>query len=255
MLQMDKGEVRWHKPVVYQEKNGTRQEIAARYLIKDENRVEFAVADYDSRKALFIDPLIYSTYLGGSGDDYGVCIAVDSSGNAYVTGRSLGEAFVAKFNPTGSALVYSTYLGGSGGAIGNGIAVDSAGNAYVVGMTNSTDFPVVNPLQAANGGGYDAFVAKINPAGSALIYSTYLGGSKVENGHGIATDSLGNAYVTGETDSTNFPTANALQPASVGNVRRTMPRRQSTRYPPPELRRGRVLRSSASRFVRWPTKR
>ena len=216
VLQMGERKVRWQRPVVYQEKDGVRQEIAANYTVKDDHCVEFAVADYDSRKALFIDPLIYSTYLGGSGDDYGVGIAVDSSGNAYVTGRSLGDAFVVKFNPTGSALVYSTYLGGSGGAIGNGIAVDSAGNAYVVGMTNSTDFPVVNPLQAANGGGYDAFVAKINPAGSALIYSTYLGGSKVENGHGIATDSLGNAYVTGETDSTDFPTANALQPASGG---------------------------------------
>src|ERR1019366_5555384 len=85
------------------------------------------------------------------------------------------DAFVAKFNPTGSALVYSTYLGGSGADSGFGIAVDSSGNAYVTGSTNSNNFPTMNPLQPANGGNYPAFVAKINPSGSALVYSTYLG--------------------------------------------------------------------------------
>jgi hypothetical protein len=177
--------------------------------------------------------LLYSTYLGGSGGDFGQGIAVDSSGNAYVMGRTnstnfptasplqatyggAGDAFVAKLNAAGSALVYSTYLGGSGSDGGLGIAVDSSGNAYVTGCTFSTNFPTVSPLQAASGGGGDAFAAKLNAAGSALLYSTYLGGSGEDSGLGIAVDSPGNAYVTGNTTSTNFPTASPLQPAFVG---------------------------------------
>jgi hypothetical protein len=171
--------------------------------------------------------LVYSTYLGGSGGDSGVGIAVDSSGNAYVTGSTnstdfptmnplqptcgpYGDAFVTKINPSGSALVYSTYLGGSGqpyggGDGGEGIAVDSSGNAYVTGVTNSTDFPTMNPLQPTIGGGADAFVAKLNPDGSALVYSTYLGGSKNDVAYGIAIDGESNAYVVGQTYSTDFP--------------------------------------------------
>ena len=173
---------------------------------------------------------VYSTYLGGGGTDQGHGIAVDGSGNAYVTGYtgstnfptsqpSAGaangggeDAFVTKLNAAGSALVYSTYLGGSGTDAGQGIAVDGAGNAYVTGYTSSTNFPTANPLQASNGGGgYDAFVTKLNAAGSALVYSTYLGGSGRRFGQGIAVDGSGNAYVTGSTSSTNFPTANPLQ--------------------------------------------
>jgi len=125
---------------------------------------------------------------------------VDGSGNAYVTGWTDssdfpttnplqpangggdGDAFVAKLNPVGSALVYSTYLGGSGYDFGFGIAVDSSGNAYVTGWTNSSDFPTANPLQPIyGGGGYDAFVAKLNPTGSALVCSTYLGGMRLRS--------------------------------------------------------------------------
>jgi hypothetical protein len=177
--------------------------------------------------------LVYSTYLGGSGDEGGNGIAVDGAGNAYITGFTSStdfpmanplqpaygggtDAFVAKLNAAGSALVYSTYLGGSGGEHGSGIAVDAASNAYITGTTSSTDFPMANPLQPAHGGGTDAFVAKLNAAGSALVYSTYLGGSGDDNGIGIAVDSAGNAYVTGNTSSTNFPTANALQPVYGG---------------------------------------
>src|ERR1017187_3375264 len=159
VLKIGEGEIRWHKPAVYQEKNGARQEIAARYAITDTHRVGFEVAAYDANRPLYIDPLIYSTYLGGSSDDYGT-----------------------------------------------GIAVDSAGNAYVTGYTISTDFPTMNPLQPTNGGGADAFVSKISPTGSALIYSTYLGGSIDDLGAGIAVDSVGSAYVTGHTFSTDFPT-------------------------------------------------
>ena len=99
-----------------------------------------------------------------------------------------------------------------------GIAVDGSGNAYVAGYTNSTNFPTVNPLQPANGGDFDAFVTKLNPTGSALVYSTYLGGSVTDYGLGIAADSSGNAYVAGYTNSTNFPTVNPLQPAYGGGA-------------------------------------
>jgi hypothetical protein len=171
--------------------------------------------------------LLYSTYIGGSGYDYGSAIAVDSGGDAYVTGgdgpgfpTTSGAfqttfvccSFITKINSGGSALVYSTYLGGSnGGAWGAAIAVDSSGNAYVTGDTNSTDFPTAGPFQAAFGGNMDAYVTKLNASGSALVYSTYLGGSGYDAGLGIGVDSAGNAYVAGQTTSTNFPTLNGFQ--------------------------------------------
>jgi len=178
--------------------------------------------------------LLYSTYLGGTSDDIGHGIAVDSSGSAYVTGGTsstdfptmnplqpvLGgnlDAFVTKFNSSGSALVYSTYLGGSAFDEGNSIAIDTSGSAYVTGVTSSTDFPTMNPLQPASGGSDDAFVTKYNPTGSAYVYSTYLGGSDIDVGLGIAVDGSGSAYVTGQTLSTDFPTRNPLQPALGGN--------------------------------------
>jgi hypothetical protein len=183
--------------------------------------------------------VIYSTYLGGSGGDYGYDIAVDGAGNAYVTGqtdspttpgsfnvpfpivggvqslyRGGGDAFVTKINSAGNALVYSTYLGGSGVERGYGIAVDDSGNAYVTGNTNSVNgpgnFPTTAPFQSQNGGSYDAFVTKLNISGSGLIYSTYLGGTASEYsiyGGAIAVDSSGNAYVGGSTSSSNFPGA------------------------------------------------
>jgi hypothetical protein len=183
---------------------------------------------------------VYSTYLSGSSSDWGEGIAADTAGNAYVTGSASstdfpttanalqrtkhggGDAFVTKFNANGSAFVYSTYLGGSWADFGVSIAVDSAGNAYVTGPTSSTDFPTANAIQPAFGGVWDAFVTKINASGTALVYSTYLGGSDsdmyVSDGGkgGIAIDTAGNAYVTGTTRSTDFPTVNAIQPAKRG---------------------------------------
>ena len=172
--------------------------------------------------------LVYSTYLGGSGIDSGAGIAVDAAGNAYVTGATsssnfptvnsfqpaLGggqDAFVTKLDAAGTALVYSTYLGGTDDDGGAAIAVDAAGNAYVTGIANSINFPTLHPAQSAFGGVQDAFVTKLNAAGDALVYSTYLGGSYGESGSGIAVDAAGNAYVTGETTSLDFPTANAFQ--------------------------------------------
>jgi hypothetical protein len=234
VLKVGEAEIRWHKPVVYQEKDGKRQEIAARYAITDTNRVGFIVAKYDASRPLYIDPLFYSTYLGGSGNDVGSVIAVDNAGNVYVTGETLStnfptknplqatfggseDAFVTKLNSEGSALVYSTYLGGSGSDGGSGIVVDSAGSVYVTGSTTSNDFPVTpGAFQTTPNGGGDAFVTKINPTGSALVYSTYLGGSGQDWGSGIAVDSAGNAYITGSTASTEFPTMNPLQTAYGG---------------------------------------
>jgi hypothetical protein len=178
--------------------------------------------------------LVYSTYLGGTGADQSFGIAVDSSGNAYVTGgtksanfpttpgafqtslRSAFNAFVAKLNPTGSALVYSTFLGGSGGEYGFGIAVDTSGDAYVTGSTASTNFPTANPIQASLAGDENAFVAELNPKGSVLVYSTYLGGTSIDIGYGIGVDSSGNAYVAGSTSSSDFPTANPIQASLAG---------------------------------------
>jgi len=179
----------------------------------------------------------YSIYLGGGFYDYGYGIAVDGSGNAYVTGKTMSidfptlsplqgycwgcgtgmtHAFVTKLDAAG-AFAYSTYLGGSSYDGGYGIAVDGAGNAYVTGYTQSADFPVKDPLQPANGGAYDAFVTRLDAAG-ALAYSTYLGGSLSDLGNGIAVDGAGNAYVTGSTQSADLPTLNPLQPANAGGL-------------------------------------
>src|SRR5881396_1907639 len=235
LLHTPEGDVRQHKPVIYQEFDGTRTEVSGSYSLSRRNQVSFEVGKYDRGRPLIIDPtLSYSTYLGGSGSDVGNAIAVDSARNAYVTGATgstdfpiaspfqaaiggSSDAFVTKLNATGSALVYSTYLGGSSGDYGLGIAVDSAGNAYVVGDTDSTNFPTANPFQAAIGGSSDAFVTKLNATGSGLVYSTYLGGSGGDYGLGIAADSSGNAYVVGDTNSTNFPTASPFQAAIGGS--------------------------------------
>jgi hypothetical protein len=178
------------------------------------------------------DALLYSTYLGGSGGTEGYRIAVDASGNAYITGSagsdfpvvnaiqdacggiSCWDAFVTKINAAGNALVYSTYLGGSGEDDGYGLALDASGNAYITGFTASTDFPTVNAIQSIFGGWFDAFVTKINPTGSALVYSTYLGGSAAEYDQDIAVDAAGEAYITGWTYSNNFPTVHAIQPTN-----------------------------------------
>ncbi len=177
--------------------------------------------------------LLYSTYLGGTNTDWGYGIAVDASGNAYIAGDTMSanfpilgaaqstfggnqDAFVTKLNPSGS-IVYSTFLGGSGVDHVGGIALDSSANAYIAGGTTSTNFPVVGPIQAANRGSEDAFLTKLNAAGSRFVYSTYLGGSGggtgfPEVGNAVAVDSSGNAYIAGATNSSNFPvTAGAFQ--------------------------------------------
>jgi hypothetical protein len=182
---------------------------------------------------------IYSTYLGGTDFETSYGIAVDSSGNAYVTGFSsssnfptttnvfqplknglYSDAFVTKFNAIGS-LVYSTYLGGSLSDYASGVAVDTSGNVYIAGSTDSTDFPTSNAFQPASGGGgeYDGFIAKLDASATTLIYSTYLGGNDSDSVESIAVDSGGAAFVTGETLSRNFPLQSALQSTHGGGFR------------------------------------
>src|SRR5438876_6210356 len=252
VLHAARGDVRLRKPVIYQEIDGVRQEIAGRYVRKGANRIGFKLAAYDATRPLVIDPVLsYSTYLGGSQDDYGWGIAVDALGNAYATGivsanfpttpgafqtecagggfSGCTSAFVTKLDPSGTVL-YSTYLYY---ADAFGIAVDAIGNAYVTGRVNAfgaANFPTTSgAFQSSfaggtcNSSGYfipcrNAFVTKLDPTGSALVYSTFLGGSAIDDGRGITVDALGNAYVTGSAGSTDFPTTpGAFQTISGGN--------------------------------------
>ncbi len=230
------GELEWKHPEIYQTIGGTRHPVAGRFLVIGGNVVRFEIGEYDPGQTLVIDPALkYSTYIGGKGNDSARGIGVDGAGNVYVGGSTStpdlntvsalqanfgggtaamlsGDGFVAKFSPAGT-LLYLTYLGGSQDDSIFALAVDSAGNAYVTGGTNSSDFPVVNAFQnafAGAGGSLtrsgDAFVAKLNPAGNKLLYSTYLGGSQDDLGLAIAIDGAGNAYIGGATASPNFPT-------------------------------------------------
>ncbi|MEN3332726.1 MAG: hypothetical protein V7641_2091 [Blastocatellia bacterium] len=311
VISTESGDVRQHKPLAYQEVSGKRRQVAARYVLRGNHQVSFALARYDRRQPLVIDPVLsYSTYLGGTNSDRvngiavdaagnaylvgttlstnfpashsiglsnfmmrplfvvkmnaagnaliystlisgmesdasssssssGQAIAIDAAGNAYVTGETTAynfpttpgafqtvkgqsegggplESFALKLNPNGSALVYSTYLGGGYDDSGKGIAVDATGHAYITGQTRSPDFPTANAMQPTMGATQDAFVTKLNATGTALVYSTYLGGGENESGNGIAIDAAGNAYVAGGTSSSDFPTANALQPGYRG---------------------------------------
>jgi hypothetical protein len=190
--------------------------------------------------------LTYATFLGGNAADLGEAIAIDSSGDAYVTGSTnspnfpnlnalqtgnasctttspgiqtcTADAFITKLNPNGSGLIYSTYWGGTAASSGQAIAVDAQGDCYVGGYTFATDFPTQLPLQGANAGGTDGFVSELNPSGSAAIFSTYWGGSGNDYVYGLALDSAGSIYITGQTQSDDFPTyGNAYQSAYGGN--------------------------------------
>jgi len=241
------GEIVFRKPVVYQETKGDRTPVQGSFSLAGDETVRFKIGPYDTARPLIIDPvLVYSTYLGGTAWEAANAVAVDSAGDAFVAGETCSAdfpattdayqqtirltgactAFVSKISPYGTGLVYSTYLGGTGGDRANAIAIDSLGNAYVAGLTNSSDFPVAGGAfqQQNNGAGNktsNGFVAELNDQGSALVYSTYLGGSGTVDANGdfqgdavnaIRLDSDGNAYVAGSTYSSNFPvTSGAFQ--------------------------------------------
>jgi len=240
VLKTSLGEVVQKRPRVYQDVGGRQVEVGSKYLLAGSSQVRLALTRHDRRRALVIDPvmLVYSSYLGGNGSDSAAGIAVDSTGSAYIVGSAGStnfpiqsafqstlqeiyspEAFVTKLSPGGNTLIYSTYLGGNGGEKGTGIAVDATGAAFVTGKTQSPDFPTKSPFQSTlksvNG---NAFVTKLSPAGSVLIYSTFLGGTADDGASGIALDAAGSAYVTGSTLSSDFPTQSAFQPTGLGTA-------------------------------------
>ena len=235
-------QLRQHKPFVYQDAHGTRQEVASRFVL-DDGQVRFDVGNYDAGRALVIDPVLSnSTYLGGSFIDSAFGLAVNpATGEVLLGGGTLSvnfpvvnplqavnrgdiDLFVSRLSADGSALLYSSYLGGRGAGDGFALGVDpGTGDALLTGTTTSSDFPTVNPLQSNIRGcaGFvcDAFVTRLSADGSALIYSTYLGGNNNDFGTGIGVDpGTGDTVVTGYTGSTNFPNANPLQPVNLGDL-------------------------------------
>lgn len=241
ILSLDGEEIRQPRPVVYQQVGGRREMIQGRYVLVDRQTVRFEIGDYDERLPLVIDPVLsYSTYYGGSGRDNAWGVVVDAEGFVYVAGETMaglpttsgtrtnqyggagtglhGDAFVAKFDNSFSNVIYLTYIGGDYDEVGLSLAVDGQGSAYVTGYTDSSDFPRANALfNQIKGTPYpppvnvyplEAFVTKLGPFGTNLVYSTYLGGNGLDVGVGIAVDPTGHAYVAGYTQSSNFPTAN-----------------------------------------------
>jgi uncharacterized repeat protein (TIGR01451 family) len=228
-------DLRLLKPLAYQESNGRRLTIACDYRIGRKDQVEFRLGDYDPKLPLVIDPvLVYSTYIGGIGGDSGLDIVVDGEGAAYIAGdtnstdfpgpspiqpaprEASTQGFVLKINPAGDAVVFGTWIGGTGASRPFAVAIDSEGNVYLAGATNSPDFPLQNPRQSSIGGLFDAFALKINSSGSALLYSTYIGGRGEDLALALASGGNGKVYLAGRTDSGDFPVVNAFQPARNG---------------------------------------
>jgi hypothetical protein len=220
-------------PHIYQQVGSRQKTINGRFVL-DGDILRFQIRPFDRTRPLVIDPTIeYLTYLGGTGTDDAIAIAADGAGDVYLAGGVVGgagfpllhplssasngieDAFVTKLDQNGN-LLYSTFLGGNGGDEAHGIAIDPLGNAYVTGITGSGLFPVLHAFQQNYGGGRDAFVTGLDPSGSALLFSTYLGGSKSDGGDGITLDAQGHIYVAGYTPSTNFPTQAPLQASFSG---------------------------------------
>ena len=253
----DLGTVNFTRPIAYQKIEGKRVEVAVEYMIhgaeaqgrrgEPETRNSktetanpkltygFVVASYDKTKDLIIDPLLASTFVGGSEYDHGVSLALDTSGNVYVTGQTFStdlpttngaydttfnggsyDAFVTKLNGGLTTLLASTYLGGSRHDCALSLTIDASGNVYVSGWTDSTDFPTTNGAYDPSYSGLyqDAFISKLNGELTSLLASTYLGGSIFEDGYSLALDASGNVYVMGTTSSTDFPATNGAYDTS-----------------------------------------
>jgi hypothetical protein len=227
------GEVRHQGLFAYQGVGASRRAIPCRFVVDRDGTVGFRVADYDRSEQLVIDPLVWSSYLGGSNDDLANGVAIDGAGAVWIAGQTISsdfptlnafqrrksssyDAFVTKVSSSG-ALLWSSYYGGSGDDRGYDVAVSGDGSATVVGMTSSTNFPTLNATQRRLSGNSDAFVMRLNGNG-ARVWATYLGGSATEEAGDVAVDGSGNSYVRGKTWSANFPVLAAAQPAFGGGV-------------------------------------
>lgn len=257
VFQIGSDEMLQPRPVIYQTVDGVRREISGGYKLLDAQTVAFTVGNYDGNRPLVIDPILaYSTYFGGTLQDTAWAVAVNAAdGSVFIAGQTLskqavskkkdqdefmqgspfstpgaiqeefaggkitGDGFVARFDATGTNLIYLTYLGGSADDFVASVTVDAAGNAFVTGFTDSPDFPTQSAIYPNIAGTVnkrtkfypgDAFVAELDSNGSNLVFSTFLGGSGLDSGNGIALDLSGNIYVAGSTDSTNFPILNPV---------------------------------------------
>jgi hypothetical protein len=237
VLSSSAGNVVLHKPVAYQEKDGTQEIVEAAFQVKNRNEVGLDLGAYDQGRDLVIDPVLsYATYLGGGDEDEAYAVALDSTGKAYVTGQTKSttfgnkpagpnfDAFVTKLNPGGSLMLYTDIFSATGGdCSGTAIAVNpTSGEAFVAGNT-ATGFPITpGAFQTFFGGGtgtlpLDGFVIKVDSTG-APEYSTYLGGSGNDDALGLAIDNSGSAYVVGETESTDFPTVTPILNSNAGGI-------------------------------------
>jgi hypothetical protein len=235
MLQVGDNEVRLQRPTAYQLEGNDQREIPVHYRVHGQT-VGFSLGKYDLHKKLVIDPVLtYSTYLGGNGSETAYGVVLDATGNVYLTGITAsttfpssatafqqdysggGDVFVAEFNPAATGLLFATFLGGTGTDTPAGILLSPLGNIFIVGSTTSNNFPTTpGVLQPNYAGNQDAFLTEMEPDGSALIYSTYIGGTGTDFGTAAALDDAGNAYVAGSTRSTDFPARNPIQPGNVG---------------------------------------
>jgi hypothetical protein len=235
LVESERGTLREDAPVAYQEIGGVRVPVEAAFFLEADGMVAFNVGAYDPEYLLVIDPVLtFSTVFGGFGYTTINSTAVDANGNIYFAGctdstvspivkalqsidKGSNEAFVGKVGPDGK-LLYATYLGGTGSDCATGIAVDSGGAAIVTGWTSSRDFPIASAYQPSLRGGRDAFVARLSAQGDRLLFSTYFGGLMDDMAYGVAVDGSGNAYITGQTYSLDFPVRNALQPRLAGGT-------------------------------------
>ena len=221
------GVVRFTKPVAFQERGGTREEVEVAYTVYDRETYGFIVGNYDSSRPLIIDPLLASTFIGGSGYDYAYAITIDPSGNLYVAGDTrssnypttagaydsghnggLGDVFVSKLSSDLRSLLASTFIGGSSYDYARAITIDSSGNIYVAGFTYSSDYPTTGGAydSSYNGGCDDVFVSKLSSDLGSLLASTFIGGGGGDDAYAITINSSGNVYVAGSTYSSDYPT-------------------------------------------------